>query len=121
MCKKLLLLTSFMLVVGVVGMAVGQPAGFILNEYWFDIGGTAVSDLTGDPDYPDNPDDAEWLSRYEGPVDWRDNYGSRARGYVYPPADGDYTFWISGDDYEELYLSTDDDPANAVLIAEVPG
>jgi hypothetical protein len=101
--------------------ASSQPTGQILFEYWFDIGGTAVSDLTSDPDYPDKPDDFEWRDRYEGPVDWQDNYGSRARGYVYPPADGDYTFWISGDDYEELYLSTDDDPANATLIAEVPG
>jgi hypothetical protein len=55
-----------MLVVGLVSTAIGQPAGFILNEYWFDIGGVQVADLTSDPDYPDNPDDAEWLPRYMG-------------------------------------------------------
>ena len=121
MCRKLCVLTSFVLVLGLAGTTIGQPTGQILFEYWLDIGGTAVSDLTSLPAYPDSPDDGEMRTSFDGPVDWQDNYGARARGYVYPPADGDYTFWIAGDDYEELYLSTDDDPANAALIAEVPG
>ncbi|TKJ38870.1 MAG: hypothetical protein CEE38_04005 [Planctomycetes bacterium B3_Pla] len=121
MCKKLLILTSFVFMLGLVGNAVGQPTGEILFEYWMDIGGVNVSDLTGQAAYPDNPDDGELLATFDGPLDWADNYGSRARGFLYPPEDGDYTFWISGDDFEELYLSTDDDPANAALIAEVPG
>jgi hypothetical protein len=122
MCKRLFILfTSFVFVLSLVSTAGAQPNGFILFEYWFDIPTVDVSALTGDPAYPDSPDDAEWRDRFEGPVDWADNYGSRARGFLYPPADGDYTFWISGDDFEELYLSTDDDPANAALIAEVPG
>jgi hypothetical protein len=109
-------------VFALVNTASSQPTGNILFEYWLDIGGgTAVSDLTGAAGYPDSPDDFEWRSALDGPVDWADNYGARARGYLYPPADGDYTFWISGDDYQELYLSTDDDPANVSLIAEVPG
>jgi len=101
--------------------ASGQPTGEILFEYWMDIGGTAVSDLTGQATYPDSPDDGELRTALEGKVDWADNYGTRVRGYLYPPEDGDYTLWISGDDYIELYLSTDDDPANAAMIAEVPG
>jgi len=36
-----------------------------------------------------------------------------------PPASGEYTFWIAGDDNQELYLSTDDKPVNAKLIATV--
>jgi regulation of enolase protein 1 (concanavalin A-like superfamily) len=122
MCKKLFMLTSFMLVLGLVSTTVGQPTGQILFEYWLDIGGgTAISDLTSLDAYPDNPSDGELRDQFDGPVDWADNYGARARGYLYPPADGDYTFWIAGDDYQELYLSTDDDPANAALIAEVSG
>ncbi|MFH1882892.1 MAG: LamG-like jellyroll fold domain-containing protein [Planctomycetota bacterium] len=121
MCRKLILLTSFVVVLSLVGNASSQPTGEILFEYWFDIGGTAVSDLTNAAGYPDNPDESDLLSKFEGPVNWKDNYGARVRGYLYPPADGDYTFWISGDDYIELYLSTDDDPANMALVAEVPG
>jgi fibronectin type 3 domain-containing protein len=43
------------------------------------------------------------------------------RGYVHPSSSGDYTFWIAGDDNCELWLSTDDNPANASMIANVPG
>ena len=127
MCKKLLMLTYLVLVLCLAGTTLGQPTGEMLFEYWFDIGSsTAVSELTGHPDYPDNPHDGEMRPSFdrppnEGSDNWKDNYGVRARGYVYPPADGDYTFWVSGDDFCELYLSTDADPANAVLIAEVPG
>ncbi len=42
------------------------------------------------------------------------------RGYVRPPASGDYTFRIAGDDTALLYLSTDDRPANRRVIATVP-
>ena len=82
---------------------------------------TAIADLTSQDNFPDDPDDGELRSSFNGPVDWRDNYGERARGWLYPPEDGEYTFWIAGDDFMDLMLSTDDDPANAVLIAQVPG
>ncbi len=45
------------------------------------------------------------------------NYAVRTRGFVCAPQTGAYTFWVSGDDEAELYLSTDDSPANAVRIA----
>ena len=57
MCKRLSVLISFVLVLGLVGNALGQPTGEILFEYWMDIGGGAVSDLTGQATYPDSPDD----------------------------------------------------------------
>ena len=46
------------------------------------------------------------------------DYGERLSGYLLPPVDGDYRFWIAADDSAELWLSTDADPANAVLIAQ---
>jgi hypothetical protein len=122
MCRKLIYLATFVVVLSMVSNASGQMGqGNILYEYWNDISGTAVSQLTNDPRYPDNPDEGEWLQSFEGHVNWRDNYGIRARGYVYPPANGDYNFWISGDDECQLWLSTDDDPANIVRIANVSG
>jgi hypothetical protein len=122
MCRKLIYLASFVVVSGMVSNANGQLGkGNILYEYWFDISSTAVSALTSNPRYPDNPDEGEWQQRFEGHVDWRDNYGTRARGYLYPPATGDYTFWIAGDDECQLWLSTNDDPANVVRIANVSG
>ncbi|NIS49811.1 MAG: hypothetical protein GWN94_01635, partial [Phycisphaerae bacterium] len=91
--------------------------GSILREYWTGISGTAVSNLTSSPDYPGNPDGIDYLSTFETSTNWADNYGTRVRGYLHPPTDGSYTFWISSDDASELWLSTDDNPTNKVLIA----
>ena len=95
--------------------------GQILREWWTGISGTAINLLTDDPDYPDNPDGSDFIDRFEAPADWTDNYGTRIRGYIHPPATGDYTFWVSTDDNGELWLSTDSDPANKTMIANVPG
>ena len=97
-----------------------QGDGYILREYWTGIGGTLVSDLTSNPNYPNNPTGKTYPTSFEGPVDWNDNYGTRMRGYVHPPMSGNYVFWIASDDNSELWLSTDDDPAHKVLIASVP-
>jgi hypothetical protein len=121
MCRKFFLLISFVLVLGFAGKVMATHPQGITFEWWFDIDGTAISDLTGQASYPDSPDEGEIRESFDGPVDWLDNYGTRARGWLNPTDDGEYTFWISGDDYQELYLSTDDDPANAALIAQVPG
>ena len=113
-------LASFVLLLSVVGSARGQLGqGYILYEYWDDITGTAVSSLTGDPRYPDSPDESTWWQTFEGQVGRGDNYGIRARGYVSPPVTGEYTFWISGDDECQLWLSTDDDPANIEQVSHV--
>ena len=42
------------------------------------------------------------------------------RGYITAPETGTYVFWISSDDNGELWLSTNDNPANKSLIASVP-
>jgi hypothetical protein len=91
--------------------------GSILYEYWDGINGTAVSDLTSSPDYPGNPTSIDYMTSFEAPSDWDEYYGIRMRGYLHPPSNGNYTFWISSDDNSELWLSTDDDPINKVLIA----
>ncbi|UCG58351.1 MAG: hypothetical protein JSU70_02360, partial [Phycisphaerales bacterium] len=95
--------------------------GRIMREWWFEVFGTAVANLTIDPRYPDNPDGWEFVDLFEGPVNWSDNYGSRLRGWLFPPGTGDYTFWVAGDDETQLWLSTDDDPGNAKQIASVAG
>jgi hypothetical protein len=117
MCKKLLI---FVLMLGLVSTAIGQPTGEMLFEFWYNIGGVNVGDLTSQASYPDNPDDGELRPSFDSILDGPDNYGQRAHGWLYPPEDGDYTFWIASDDGSTLYLSTDDDPANAVVIAKVP-
>ena len=121
MFKKLFFLASFVLLLSLFSNASGQPTGNILWEFWYDISGTSVNNLINDPKYPDNPDMSELRESFDSEVDSRDNYGSRVRGYLYPPADGDYEFWVSGDDNCQLWLSTNSDPSSATKICEVPG
>jgi 6-phosphogluconolactonase (cycloisomerase 2 family) len=97
------------------------PRGTITREYWTGIAGTAVSDLTSSPDYPDTPSGTQTLTNFEAPTDWDTNYGDRIQALLYPPASGTYTFWIASDDNSELWLSTNARPENATLIASVPG
>ena len=78
-----------------------------------------MNDLTSDINYPTNPNGRALITSFEGPTNWADYYGTRIRGYLYPPADGNYTFWIASDDAGSLRLSTDDDPCHAVQIAYV--
>ncbi|MDP6637089.1 MAG: lamin tail domain-containing protein [Phycisphaerae bacterium] len=98
-----------------------EGSGTILREWWTGIGGNEISLLTGNANYPDNPTGSEELTIFEGPTQFADSYGTRMRGYVHPPTTGNYVFWIATDDNGELWLSTDDDPANKQLIASVSG
>ena len=49
------------------------------------------------------------------------NYAARFEGWLIPPIDGNYKFWIAADDLSELWLSTSADPAGAVKIATEGG
>ncbi len=54
-------------------------------------------------------------------VNIADNYVARMSGWLTVPETGEYTFYVSGDDYQRLYISQDDDPANAEMVAFVDG
>ena len=91
--------------------------GTILREVWEGISGTAVADLTSNPGYPAFPTWSEEITSFETPTDFADNFGSRVHGWLHPVTTGDYVFWIATDDNSDLLLSTDESPANAVVIA----
>ncbi len=89
---------------------------------YFNIPGASVSDLLASPAYPESPSEKSYVTDlFESPTDIAENYGQRMRGFIAPPATGDYQFWIATDDGGALYLSTDADPANKVMIASVSG
>jgi hypothetical protein len=97
-----------------------ERKGVILREVWTGIPGGKVSDLTKHPNFPAKPDAVSFPAIFEAPVNWGDNYGTRLRGFIHPKDSGNYTFWISGDDTCELWLSTDGaDPSHKQLIAKV--
>jgi hypothetical protein len=50
-------------------------------------------------------------------VNVTDNYGLRLRGWVEAPVTADYTFFVSGDEHVELWLSPDDAPFDKEMLA----
>ncbi len=90
--------------------------GTLIAERWDNIDGDNLDTLKSHSLYPNNPDATEVLTQFSSDLDL-DNYGGRIYGWLYTPATGEYTFWINSDNQGELWLSTDDDPENVVLIA----
>ena len=98
-----------------------DATGELLHQRWDNITGTLISDLTSDSNYPNSPSITNTITGTLDQVQSTpdvDNYGSKVSGILCAPETGEYTFWISGDDSTELYLSTDENPLNGVLIAE---
>ncbi len=109
-----------------------SPQGVITARAFLDIGGgVTVADLTSSAKFPNNPDIVAYPGYFEYPFsgdintpppgDVYNNYGTQIIGYFYPPATGDYVFYLAADDGSNLYLSTDADPANKKLIAQETG
>ncbi len=97
-------------------------AGSLLREVFLDIPGITIADLTNHPSFPNAPSSSDLLTTlFEAPTDVAENYGQRLRGTFTAPLSGEYTFWIAGDDYSVLLLSTTASPANSRVIAHVPG
>jgi beta-mannanase/type IV secretory pathway protease TraF len=91
--------------------------GSISREVWNGISGTSISSIP----VSSAPSSTGSLAIFEAPASVADNYGQRIRGYICPPATGNYIFWISSDDNSELWLSTNDQVANRQKIASVTG
>ncbi len=90
----------------------------VLREIWN--GGRGIEEAieladSGTPaDQVDILPDPTW-------VDIADNYSARMTGWLTVPETGEYTLYLAGDDYQRLWVSQDDDPANAVEVARVDG
>lgn len=97
-----------------------SPKG-VLREVWSGIAGTTLAALKTNALYPANPTESSIVPDLAQSPDRADTYGVRMRAWLVPPATGNYTFWIASDDEGELWLSTDDNPSNVTLIANVPG
>jgi hypothetical protein len=82
---------------------------------------SSVDNLDGIARYPDNPDEVSQLSRLEITQDRGDFYVGLVRGYITAPGDGQYRFFLGSDDDSRFLLSTSASPADAQVIASVPG
>ncbi|MCX7934374.1 MAG: PA14 domain-containing protein, partial [Planctomycetota bacterium] len=96
-----------------------RPMGYAQREVWLNVPGWKIEELTAAPAFQGPASLVENITALAGPVDWNEHYGARLRGYLYPPVEGDYTFWITADDTAELWLSSDGRPENRKRIAAV--
>ena len=93
--------------------------GTAVMDRWENIATTDLNTLKSSPKYPNNPDVTETVTSFLWDVTDLSDYGARIEGWLYAPETGDYTFWLATDDQGELWLSPDDDPSDAELIAYV--
>jgi hypothetical protein len=128
-CSQTFAALALVFGLGVSSAQAAAPAkaqGLIAGKAYLGITGNAVANLIASTNFPNNPSAEQFPGYFEWaatgdiatpPGNWADNYGTQMVGYFYPPATGDYIFWIASDDGSELYLSTDADPVNKKLIA----
>ncbi len=93
--------------------------GAILDT-WFNVIGVSVTNLKIVIDSGVMPNTTERLGSL---LEMRDSYdyddhGSRMIGWLVPPITGEYNFLIAADYLAELWLSTDDNPKNIVLLLD---
>lgn len=95
--------------------------GYLSVQKWEGITGSSLNDLLDNAAFYGAPTIEFYtpLARY-GP-NLGDDYGARMRGTIKAPVTGDYTFWLSGDDDCEFYISTDSGVFNKRLVASVSG
>ena len=67
--------------------------GAINFQRWNNITGSSVSNLTSNPNYPNNPSSTGTRTLFEMPVNNGSNFGIRMNGYICPPTTGAYVFF----------------------------
>jgi hypothetical protein len=108
-----------------------EPMGLISIREYHGVGGTGLAQMFAAEKFPDAPDVSTFVTYFEWPqsgdievtpaANVRDNYVTHMMGYIYPPETGEYIFALACDDNGQVWLSTDESPANARLIAEQTG
>lgn len=97
-----------------------QTVGGLTRQLYPDIRGVAVSDLTRQLTNPHAPLEMGCVTSFETPTNAL-QYGQVLSGYLLPPQTGNYIFYLASDENSELWLSTDENPANVRRIARVQG
>jgi hypothetical protein len=94
----------------------GSVNGSLLVDYYTDI-------VTDDSpiELPNRTATGTYLTTGAIANNLGDQYIRRARGFLKPSESGNYQFFIAGDDNVDVYLSTDENPANKQRIAYVKG
>lgn len=115
-------LAAILLSMSAVKSADVLTPGVLKVSLYTGLTGGAVADFTGDAKYPNSPDEIRFLKSFNSrdalPNDALDNFGGRIEGFLTPLESGDYHFFLRSDAQSQLFLSSDETEANALLIAE---
>ncbi|HYG76907.1 MAG TPA: IPT/TIG domain-containing protein [Planctomycetota bacterium] len=105
---------------GITRQFVFYPSGSISRERFDDPGiNAAMNSLLTNASYPNSPDISDTLPNFEIPVNAADNYGTRIRGYFYPPATGTYIFKTSSDDNSLVFLGGNSLTSSATQVMNI--
>jgi len=100
-------------VAGDLNLAASTTATSVAFDEWTNVTGNDVAQVP----VSTTPNRTIGFTKLERASSSEANYGLRFRGYITAPTTGNYTFWVSGDDAAELWLSTSTDETKKVLIA----
>ncbi len=116
---------------GCEGSVSAGTAGTVLREYWLNVSANIdeVSAFTASAlgTFPVGASGSSQLTQLQS-VSWLDgvsvsnwasHFGERIRGFIQAPATGNYVFWVGGDNECQFWLSRDELPAHAKLIAMI--
>ena len=104
------------------------PALGVYRQLWTNLNAslgntlTALTNSAYNTNWPNSPDLAhtQIFTNFETEVNsGLSYYGQRVRALVVPPTNGNYVFWIASDDNSDLFVSTNENPANEILVANV--
>ncbi|MFT4177118.1 MAG: PA14 domain-containing protein, partial [Luteolibacter sp.] len=97
----------------------GTIPGGLKEEIWFDLTGSKVSDLVNSEAFYQKPHLNRFMEGASTATNIADTYGRRLRGYVTIPANGNYRFYVAGDDEVELWISEDGTPFGKYRAASI--
>jgi len=88
-----------------------EHKGMMNIDFWDNMSGTNIAGIpTGNL-----PSESGMVDIFEGPTNRGDSYGERICGYICPPQTGEYTFWTSGDDNNQISIKMPDADTLKVL------
>jgi len=88
-----------------------EHKGMLNIDFWDNMTGSTIASIpTGNL-----PSKSGMVDIFEGPTNRGVNYGERICGYICPPQTGDYTFWTSGDDNNQISIKMPDADTLKVL------
>jgi predicted esterase len=112
--------TFVVAVLGLSLVAAQEKIGSIRCDIWHNLEGGQITETIADGELSVAPGETRSLDQFELNPAPEEPQACALRGYVIPPATGDYTFVISGDDTALLYLSKDSTYSAVRIIATVP-